>query len=72
VDEVEITGESIRLVQLLKLANLVESGSDVRDLVQQGVVLVNGEVEARRGRQLRDGDIVTVGGASVKVVATTD
>ncbi len=70
MDEVEISGESIRLVQLLKLANLVDSGSDVRDLVQQGAVLVNGEVEARRGRQLRDGDVVTVGGASVKVVAT--
>ena len=67
MDEVQIRDGSIRLVQLLKLANLVESGSDVRDLVQQGVVLVNGEPELRRGRQLRDGDVVTVGATSVRV-----
>ena len=67
MDEVPIRDESIRLVQLLKLANLVDSGSDVRDLVQRGAVLVNGEPELRRGRQLRVGDVVTVGAASVRV-----
>jgi ribosome-associated protein len=69
VEDVPIRDESIRLVQLLKLANLVESGSDAREPMIQGLVLVNGEVETRRGRQLRDGDVVELGGVSVRVVA---
>ena len=69
VEDVPIRDESIRLVQLLKLANLVESGSDAREPMIQGLVPVNGEVETRRGRQLRDGDVVELGGVSVRVVA---
>ena len=68
MDDVPIRDESIRLVQLLKLANLVESGSDAREPLIQGLVLVNGEVETRRGRQLRDGDVVSLGAASVRIV----
>jgi ribosome-associated protein len=70
MEDVPIRDESIRLVQLLKLANLVESGSDAREPMIQGLVLVNGEVETRRGRQLRDGDVVELGGVSVRVRAT--
>ncbi|HSV39320.1 MAG TPA: RNA-binding S4 domain-containing protein [Nocardioidaceae bacterium] len=58
----------IRLGQFLKLADLVDLGSDVRPLVQNGEVLVNGEVETRRGRQLRKGDVVTLGGESARVM----
>ena len=67
LEEVPIRDGSIRLVQLLKLANLVESGSDVRLLLADGLVTVNGEAESRRGRQLRDGDVVALGGVSVRV-----
>jgi ribosome-associated protein len=70
MEDVPIRDESIRLVQLLKLANLVESGSDAREPMIQGLVRVNGEVETRRGRQLRDGDVVELGGVSVRVRAT--
>ncbi|MCI7512161.1 MAG: RNA-binding S4 domain-containing protein [Schaalia hyovaginalis] len=56
---VEISGV-IRLGQFLKLANLAEDGALARELVQGGDVLVNGEVETRRGRQLADGDLVEV------------
>ena len=55
--------DSIRLGQLLKLADLVESGAEVKDVLVSGAVRVNGEPEERRGRQLRRGDIVTVEGA---------
>ncbi|RLV50989.1 RNA-binding S4 domain-containing protein [Nocardioides mangrovicus] len=65
--EVEIRDESIRLGQLLKLANLVDSGSDVRPLLADGQVLVNAEVETRRGRQLVPGDVVVLGGVSCRV-----
>ena len=65
--EVPIREESIRLGQLLKLADLVEAGADVKPLMVQGQVSVNGEVETRRGRQLVKGDVVTLAGESVVV-----
>jgi ribosome-associated protein len=65
--EVPIRDDSIRLGQLLKLADLVEAGADVKPLMVQGQVSVNGEVETRRGRQLVKGDVVTLGGESVLV-----
>ena len=64
---VQIRDESIRLGQFLKLANLVESGSDAKPLVQDGRVRVNGEVETRRGRQLRLGDVVELAGQAARV-----
>jgi ribosome-associated protein len=69
VDDVAITTDTIRLGQLLKLANLVDSGSDAKFLLAGGEVAVNGEPETRRGRQLQPGDVVTLGGTSVRVVA---
>nr|WP_206516064.1 RNA-binding S4 domain-containing protein [Nocardioides pantholopis] len=59
--------ESIRLGQFLKLANLVESGAEAKPLIAEGRVLVNGEVETRRGRQLVKGDVVTLGPQAARV-----
>lgn len=56
--EIPIRGDMIRLGQLLKLADVVDSGGEVRDLLESGQVTVNGEVETRRGRQLHPGDTV--------------
>lgn len=67
MDEIEITTDAIRLGQFLKLANLVDSGSDAKFLLAGGEVLVNGEVETRRGRQLRAGDTVEFDGTTVRV-----
>ena len=66
-EDVPIRDESIRLGQFLKLANLVDSGSDAKPLLMNGAVEVNGEVETRRGRQLRVGDVVVVGGVGARV-----
>ena len=71
-DDVPIRDESIRLGQFLKLANLVDSGSDAKPLLMNGAVLVNGEVETRRGRQLVVGDVVVVGGVGVRVVGAAE
>jgi ribosome-associated protein len=65
--EVPIRDESIKLVQFLKLADLVENGADARPLMIQGSVQVNGETETRRGRRLVKGDVVALGGDSVRV-----
>jgi ribosome-associated protein len=62
-------GESgIRLGQLLKLVDLVESGGAARALLASGDVRVNGEVETRRGRQLAIGDVVECAGETVTIV----
>ena len=66
--EVAIRDDMIRLGQFLKLANLVDSGADAKPVVQSGAVTVNGEVETRRGRQLRRGDVVAFAGEEARVV----
>ena len=65
--EVSISEDDIRLGQFLKLADLVDVGSDAKTLLSGGDVLVNDEVEVRRGRQLTRGDIVTVGDVQLRV-----
>ena len=59
-EPVEIRDEPIRLGQFLKLAGIVDSGSDTRFLLDDGAVRVGGVPESRRGRQLVRGDVVTV------------
>jgi ribosome-associated protein len=65
--DVPIRDESIRLGQFLKLADLAETGSDAKELILAGEVLVNGEPETRRGRQLRVGDVVEFDGRAARV-----
>ncbi|MDR7330722.1 RNA-binding S4 domain-containing protein [Corynebacterium guangdongense] len=71
-ESVAITGESIKLGQFIKLANLVESGGHAKELIAEGAVSVNGEVDTRRGRTLVDGDEVTVDGRTVVVSGGVD
>jgi ribosome-associated protein len=68
VREIEVREDGIRLGQLLKLADLVAAGSDVRPLLAEDVVTVGGRLETRRGRQLRKGDVVAVRGEQVRLV----
>jgi ribosome-associated protein len=65
--DVPIRGETIRLGQFLKLAGLIDSGADAKTVITDGLVIVNGEIERRRGRQLRSGDIVTFDGRRARV-----
>jgi ribosome-associated protein len=66
--EIAIRGEMIRLGQLLKLAGAVDAGGELREFLEHTPVRVNGEPEARRGRQLHPGDTVETGGESLIVV----
>jgi ribosome-associated protein len=67
--DVEIRGEMIRLGQLLKLSGVVDAGGEIKDLLAAEPVLVNGEPEDRRGRQLHPGDVVSVSGEKLVVVS---
>jgi len=67
MEKIELTGEIIRLGQLLKLAGLVDTGGEAKTRIQTGEVRVNGQVETRRGRQLQEGDRVEVGGRLVEI-----
>jgi ribosome-associated protein len=66
--DIAIEGDMIRLGQLLKLSALADSGAEARELLVASGVPVNGDPEARRGRQLRRGDVVAVGEQTVRVV----
>jgi ribosome-associated protein len=68
VREVEIRGHTIRLGQLLKLAGVADSGADAKALLGEARVTVNGEPEARRGRQLHPGDEVVAAGEELRIV----
>jgi ribosome-associated protein len=64
---VQIRDETIRLGQLLKLSSLAEDGIQAKEFVENGLVKVNGEIETRRGRQVRPGDTVDVNGEAIRV-----
>jgi ribosome-associated protein len=65
--EITIRGDMIRLGQLLKLAGVIDTGAEVKAFLAEHAVLVNGELEGRRGRQLHPGDVVTVGDRELRV-----
>lgn len=58
MEEVKIETEFIKLEQLLKYVNIASSGGIAKEIIQNGEVYVNGEVETRRGKKLIQGDKV--------------
>jgi ribosome-associated protein len=70
--DVPITGEMIRLGQLLKLAGVVDDGGQARRLIEDGEVRVDGEVDRRRGRQVRPGSVVDLGETHIRVTSVTE
>ena len=64
---IKITTEFIKLQDLLKFANLVETGGMAKEYVQCGEVLVNGEVCTMRGKKIRPGDVVSFEGQELTV-----
>ena len=67
MEKIQIRDEFIKLGQLLKLANLVESGAMAKEVIEEGLVKVCGEVETRRGKKIYPGDVVEFNGESVTV-----
>jgi len=67
--EVPIHDDMIRLGQLVKLAGVADDGAHARALIEGGEVSVDGEVEFRRGRQVRPGSTVEVAGTRIRVIS---
>ena len=59
-DKIQITTEFIKLDALLKFANAVATGGEAKQIVQDGLVKVNGETCTMRGKKIRPGDVVEV------------
>lgn len=64
---IKLREEFIKLGQALKAAGLVESGVEAKDVIQDGLVAVNGETEPRRGRKLYEGDIISFDGQEIRI-----
>ena len=65
--EFTLEGEFIPLIQLLKAANIVQSGGEAQMEVSEGSVKYNGEVDYRKRLKVRRGDIVECRGQIIKV-----
>jgi len=68
MEEIKLRDEFIKLGQALKAANLVESGAEAKEVIQDGYVEVNGEICTQRGKKLVAGDIVSFEGNEIKII----
>ena len=66
--EIKIYTEYVTLGQFLKLADIIQTGGEAKFFLSENRIIVNGEEDNRRGRKLRDGDIVEVLGKKYKIV----
>jgi ribosome-associated protein len=66
--EFTLTSEYIELIRLLKFLHLAESGGHAKMMVDEGLVIRNGETEYRRRAKLRQGDIIEVDGVKIQII----
>ncbi|MGY0694166.1 S4 domain-containing protein YaaA [Virgibacillus sp. FSP13] len=71
-EKVEIKTDYIPLGQFLKLANIFESGGMIKAFLQDQGVLVNGQLEKRRGRKLYQNDVVEIDTIGSYIVVKND
>ena len=64
---IQLKEDYIKLGQALKAAGLMDSGVEAKFVIQDGLVLVNGNVEVQRGKKLVDGDMVEFDGHQIKI-----
>lgn len=66
--EIKINTEIIKLDSFLKYAGIVNMGSEAKIYIQTGKVNVNGEIELKRGKKLKKGDIIEIEGENYKII----
>ena len=69
MNQIKIKDEYIKLGQALTLAGMVGSGVEAKVVIQDGQVLVNGEVELQRGKKLHPGDVFSFNGEEAQIQA---
>lgn len=67
MEEIKLRTDYIKLGQVLKAMNLVESGADAKAVIEEGLVKVNGETAFQRGKKLYDGDVVSFENEEIKI-----
>ena len=67
MNQIKIKDDYIKLGQALKLAGMVGSGVEAKIMIQDGQVLVNGEVELQRGKKMHPGDIFSFNGEEAQI-----
>ena len=68
METIKLRDEFIKLGQAIKFAGWVENGVEAKEVITDGLVTVNGEVDTRRGKKLYDGDVISYEGQSIKIV----
>jgi len=67
MEVIKLREEFIKLGQALKAVGFVESGVEAKEVIQNGLVMVNGEIDTRRGRKLYAGDVVEFDGEEIRI-----
>lgn len=67
MEKIFLRDEFIKLGQALKLAGLTESGAQSKEVILEGLVKVNGEVEVQRGKKIHEGDVIEFKGKQILV-----
>ena len=67
METIRLRDEYIKLGQALKATGMVESGVEAKEVIQEGLVMVNGETDTRRGRKLYGGDVVLFDGEEIRI-----
>ena len=67
MEKIFLRDEFIKLGQVLKLAGLTESGAQSKEVILEGLVKVNGEVEVQRGKKIHEGDVIEFKGEQILV-----
>lgn len=66
--EVEITKEPVELYKILKFEGVVSSGGEAKAVIDDGQVMVNGDVEKRRRKKIQSGDIIEYMNETLKIL----
>lgn len=67
METIRLRDEYIKLGQALKATGMVESGVEAKEVIQEGLVMVNGETDTCRGRKLYGGDVVLFDGEEIRI-----
>lgn len=72
MEKVCFRDEFVTLNQFLKLAGIAYTGGEGKEMIQEGLIFVNGEQEIRRGRKIRNGDEIRISGIDTVYVAQVE